>query len=195
MVAGPSFAKELAVQVPTAVTVASTSENFACEIKELLQNSYFKPFLSSDHIGVQLGGALKNVITLAVGMMRGAGHGDNACAFVLTCGLAEIAKLIEFRGGRKESAYGLAGMGDLVLTAMGLSSRNLKTGKLLGKGISLDEIKAKLSVLPEGINTVQSLYQLMQQTGIQLPLCQEVYKVVFKGESVDSLIRSLIITD
>ncbi len=192
VVSGPSFAKDLVFKMPTALTVASNNQIAAQKIANILTSSYCKPYVSSDPVGVQVCGALKNVITIAVGLIRGAGYTDNTAAFLVTRSLKEITKLVEFKGGNKESVYGFAGVGDVVLTAMGASSRNLKVGMLIGKGRLLTHIREKLKVIPEGINTLQSLWQFMQQTGLQLPLCDAVYQVVFKNKPVDYLIRILM---
>ncbi len=190
--AGPSFAQDVAKKQITAVTVAAPDCDQAKELQQLLANDYFRPYITTDMIGVQVGAALKNVITLGVGMLDGAGYTDNAQAFLLTRGLHEMVQLATHLGGKQETVYGLSGLGDLVLTAKGSLSRNLDVGKRLGSGQPLEEILKETGYIPEGINTVQSVYQLMEKEKIDLPICWGIYEVIFTDTTVEQMLKSLM---
>lgn len=192
VMAGPSFAQEVIEKKLTGMVIASDDLHIAQQFKELIRNDYFCPEISSDMIGVQLGGALKNVITLGVGMLDGAGFTDNAKAFLLTRGLAEMTQLGIKLGAQQETFYGLSGVGDLVLTAMGRFSKNLAVGRQLGQGKQIDLIIKEVGYIPEGVNTVQSLHQLMDDVDVRLPVCDGIYEVVFEGGSLQRVIDKLV---
>lgn len=190
--AGPSFANDLAQKQVTAVSVAATHCDLTHELQSILANDYFKPFFNTDLIGVQIGGAVKNVITLGVGMLDGAGYTDNTKSFLVTRGLQEMALIAKALGGDPTTLYGLSGVGDLILTAMGSLSRNLAIGKRLGKGDALQIILYETSSVPEGINTVQSIKQLASEKHLQLPICSAVHDVIFDGKPIEHLITELM---
>ncbi len=192
VVAGPSFAYDLAEQQLTGIAVAAQDCVIADQLQQLLANDYFRPYVSLDMIGVQLGSALKNVIALGVGMLDGAGMTDNAKAFIFTRGLHEMVQLGIKLGANQETFYGLSGVGDMVLTAMGKRSRNLEVGRRLGEGQTLDAVLRETGYIPEGINTVQSLHQLMQKEQITMPVCNGIYQVIFGGESLKAMLKELI---
>lgn len=190
--AGPSFADEVARKQITAVSVAATDCTLAHELQVMLANDYFRPYFSTDIIGVQIGAALKNVITLGVGILDGAGYGDNPKAFFITRGLKEMAHVSMLLGGKEETIYGLAGVGDLVLTSLGKLSRNLEVGRRLGNGEALDTIIQKTGYIPEGINTVIAVNQLMQKKGTMLPLCHGIYAIIQGKQKVQQLFEQLL---
>ena len=190
--AGPSFAHDVATRSITAVTIAAINCDIATQLQKKLTNDFFRPYTSTDVIGVQVGAALKNVITLAIGMLDGAGYSDNAKAFIFTRGLAEMGLLTRVLGGKEETVYGLSGIGDLVLTSMGEQSRNRRVGKLLGKGESLDHILTSTGYIPEGINTVQSLYDLMKQHHVVLPICVGMYEIIFKQKLLSDFLKEFM---
>lgn len=192
ILAGPSFAVDVAKKQITAVTVAADNCAYAKQLQQMLANDYFRPYISTDMMGMQAGAALKNVITLGIGMLDGAGYTDNAKAFLLTRGLHEMVQLAEKVGGKQETVYGLSGVGDLVLTSMGSLSRNLEVGKRLGKGESLASILEHTGYIPEGINTVQSAYQLIQREHIDLPICRGIYEIIFTGTPLDRVLKALM---
>jgi len=192
VVAGPSYAKDVATQQITAVSLASQDEALARQLQELLANDFFRPYISDDVIGVQAGTALKNVIALGVGMLRGAGYTDNTQAFLFTRGLHELKLLVRQLGGKEETVCGLAGVGDLVLTAMGSLSRNADVGKRLGEGQSLEQILEETGYTPEGINTVQSVHQMMEQSNMPMPICQGIYDVVFNALPLKDMLQRLM---
>lgn len=192
VVSGPSFAHDLARKQLTAVTLATDGSSESLRTQELLSFDYFRPYLCSDMIGVQVGGAVKNLIALAVGILEGAGCTDNTKAFLLSRGLQEMAHLAHTLGGNRETVQGLSGLGDLVLTAMGTRSKNLAVGRRLGKGESLQTIKADTPTLPEGINTVQAVYQLMQKHALHLPIFAATHEIIFKGARPTALLAALM---
>ena len=192
IVAGPSFAMDVAKEQITAVALASSDCAIAQHIQSVLANNYFRPYITTDTIGVQIGAALKNVITLAIGMLDGAGYTDNTKAFIFTRGLHEISTLIPVLGGKQETAYGLSGIGDVVLSAFGKLSKNLEVGKRLGHREKLDTILQETGYIPEGINTVQSLHELLQIKMLDLPICQGVYEIIFKDVPIASFLKKLM---
>lgn len=190
--AGPSFAREVAQREVTAVTIAASNLEIAGQLQRMINNEYFSTILSADVMGTQVAGAVKNVIALGSGILKGAGCGDNTQAFLITRGLQEMAQLAQILGGAQDTIYGLAGVGDLVLTAMGKSSRNLEVGIRLGKGESLESILQFTGYTPEGINTVQSIHQLMHRKNSVLPVCESIYQVVFNGAPQETIHTALL---
>jgi glycerol-3-phosphate dehydrogenase (NAD(P)+) len=188
---GPSFAHGVAQKEITAVVVAASDKNVCHRLKNILANEYFRPYESSDMIGAQVGAALKNVIALGIGILEGAGYGENTKAFVLTKGLQDMVTCAHAVGGKKETIYGLAGVGDLVLTCTGGLSRNVMVGNYFGQGQSIEEIIAKTGVIPEGVNTVKSIYQLAQKHGLRLPVCEGIYDMIFGATSVNAFLTDL----
>lgn len=189
---GPSFAHDLAHNYITAASVAATDCEVGNAVQQLLATSYCRPYVALDVIGVQVGGALKNVITLAIGMLDGAGYTDNTKAFIVTRGLDEMARVAIALGGKRETLYGLSGMGDLVLTAMGKLSRNLAVGKRLGAGYTVAQLCNELGHMPEGVNTVVSVNQLAHKLNISLPICQGIYRVMFEELSLEQMLLGLM---
>jgi len=184
VISGPSFAKELASKAVTGVDVASKDKRVARNLKELLSKNFFSAFISQDPVGVQLCGALKNILALGVGMLEA----ENTKALFLTKGLAEVAELVVACGGKKETVYGLCGVGDMVLTCMGKQSRNLAVGKRLAFGQPLGEILKETGFISEGINTVRSVKKMVDQHKIDLPILSGMYEVIFEGKQLQSLL-------
>jgi glycerol-3-phosphate dehydrogenase (NAD(P)+) len=192
VLAGPNFANEIAEQRVTAATLASPSCDRAIEIQHLLANNYFRPYITTDTIGTQVGAALKNVISLGIGMAEGAGLSENTKAFLLTRGLAEMAQVAVALGGRKETVYGLSGVGDLVLSSMGTQGRNVSLGRELGQGKTLAELERVIDVLPESVNTVKSLHQMIKQKNLDLPVCQGIYQAVYEKRKMTGVVAALM---
>lgn len=192
---GPSFALELARELPTAVTVASRSEAAARRAQELFQTPYFRVYTSDDVVGVELGGALKNVIALAAGMAAGLGLGHNATAALITRGLAEISRLGVALGANPLTFAGLAGMGDLILTCTGELSRNRSVGYALGQGKRLPEILAGMHMVAEGIDTTRAAYALARKTGAGMPIVDEVHAVLFEGRQPREAVENLMLRE
>ncbi len=178
---GPNFASELVQCGLTATIIASPDHLFAQEVADVVRNEYFKPYLSNDPVGVHVGGALKNIIALAVGIAHGAGYNThNTTAFLLTQGLNEMVQCAERFGAHSQTIYGLAGLGDMLLTCSSTLSKNMRVGMQLGQGVLLEEIQAAMPALPEGINTLQTLQALIKLWNVQVPLCQAAYATIFE---------------
>ena len=192
---GPSFALEVARELPTAVTVASRDAGCAEKVQKLFQTPYFRVYTSSDVTGVELGGALKNVIALAAGMAVGLGLGHNALAALITRGLAEIARLGVALGADPLTFAGLAGMGDLILTCTGELSRNRTVGVELGKGRRLDEILNAMDTIAEGVSTARAAHALAQKHGIDMPIVDRVHAVLFEKASAREAVETLMLRE
>lgn len=183
VLSGPSHAEEVIQKIPTAVVIASGSKKTKKDLQRLFSNQYFRVYTSFDIKGVELGGALKNIIAVAAGMVTGLGLGDNTKAALITRGNAEIARLGIRMGARRKTFTGLSGVGDLIVTCFSEHSRNFRFGKYIGKGFSFNEALAKMKTTVEGINTTRSCYKLSRKLDIQMPVCNQVYRVLFKGKN------------
>ena len=182
ILSGPSFAKEVAGGVPTNVVVASKNETLAQEVQHVFATERLRVYSSDDPTGVEVGGALKNVIAIAAGACDGLGFGNNTRAALITRGLAEIARIAIAKGGNVLSVAGLSGMGDLVLTCTGELSRNRTVGFEMGRGKKLDDVLAKLGHVAEGVRTAKSARDLAERLHVELPICNEVYRVLYEGK-------------
>ncbi|KKQ12075.1 MAG: Glycerol-3-phosphate dehydrogenase [NAD(P)+] [candidate division TM6 bacterium GW2011_GWF2_36_6] len=189
---GPNFAKDIAARTVTATVVASNDVEVATQVAQMLGNGYFKAYISSDIIGVQVGGAIKNIFALTIGMAHGLGYGENTIAFLMTRCLFELGILSKYFGGRQDTIYGLSGFGDLFLTCSSSVSKNFKFGKLLGQGMSLNELSNKYASIPEGINTVQAIKKLIDTNNLNLPVCLRTYDILFEGKAFKCLLDSII---
>ncbi|WP_027408592.1 NAD(P)H-dependent glycerol-3-phosphate dehydrogenase [Anoxybacteroides tepidamans] len=192
VLSGPSHAEEVSLRHPTTVTVSSKNMKAAERIQDLFMNSqYFRVYTNPDLIGVEIGGALKNIIALAAGITDGLGYGDNAKAALITRGLAEIARLGCSLGANPLTFSGLTGIGDLIVTCTSVHSRNWRAGHLLGKGMKLDEVLDSMGMVVEGVRTTKAAYQLAQKLGVKMPITEVLYDVLFNGknpkEGADSL--------
>lgn len=192
VISGPTFAREVALNMPTAITVASEQISLADEISDYLHHGTFRAYTSNDMIGVELGGALKNVLAIAAGAADGLGFGANARAALITRGLNEIMRLGIAMGGQKETFMGLAGMGDLVLTCTDDQSRNRRTGLMLAKGLSIDEIRKQIGQEIEGVRTASVAMHLCKYHDIELPIIEQVYKVLHEGATPQEAVRHLL---
>ncbi len=192
ILSGPSFAQEVASKKPTAVTIASTDAGVARRIQELFSTDYFRVYSSLDMVGVQLGGALKNVLAIAAGISDGMGFGDNARAALITRGLAEMARLGVRCGANPITFAGLAGMGDLVLTCTGSLSRNRHVGLKLGQGLSLEQILAEMNNVAEGVKTAEAAYNMGKKFGVELPISEAVYQVLYEGLHPGKAVKQLM---
>jgi glycerol-3-phosphate dehydrogenase (NAD(P)+) len=192
VVSGPSFAVEVARRAPTAVVAASHDEAAARTVQRLLQNGYLRVYTNPDVIGVELGGALKNVIALAAGVAAGLGFGHNTLAALITRGLAEITRLGLAMGARRETFSGLAGMGDLVLTCTGELSRNRTVGYRMGQGETLDEILRDMRGVAEGVQTVRAVQELARRHEVEMPITEEVHAMLVEGRSPSQALENLM---
>lgn len=192
VMSGPTFASEVARKLPTAITVASESESFSRRLSDDLHSGRFRVYLSPDMTGVELGGAVKNVLAIAAGAADGLGFGANTRAALITRGLAEMMRLGEAMGGNRETFMGLAGMGDLILTCTDDQSRNRRTGLLLAQGRSLDEIHAEIGQAIEGIKTAKEVVNLASKHAVEVPICEQVYNVLSEKCAIDSAVQALL---
>lgn len=181
VLSGPSFAREVAAGLPTAVTVASPDAGFAASVAAAFHSDQFRVYTSSDIVGVELGGAVKNVLAIATGVADGLGFGANARAALITRGLAELSRLGAAMGAEPLTLMGLTGVGDLILTCTDNQSRNRRMGLALGRGLSIDEAQREIGQTVEGVRTADEVYALAQRLGVEMPLCTQVYRLL-KGE-------------
>ena len=192
VLSGPTFAAEVARGLPTAVTIASHDGPLARAFMTALGNSRFRPYLSSDPTGVEIGGAVKNVLAIACGTVQGRALGENARASLITRGLAEMIRLGLAKGGRTETFGGLSGIGDLVLTCSATQSRNYALGVALGRGQNLDAALAGRRSVVEGVATASAVAGLANRIGIEMPISEAVEAVLRRGASIDAMIDGLL---
>ncbi len=192
VLSGPSHAEEVARHIPTTVVVSSVNMDKAREVQELFMNQYFRIYTNDDLIGVELGGALKNVIALAAGIVEGMGYGDNTKAALITRGIAEMARLGTKMGGKAETFAGLTGIGDLVVTCTSGHSRNRRAGELVGQGFTIEEAMKQVNMVVEGVPTTKAGYALMQKYEVEMPILSAIYEALFEGQPVKETINSLM---
>ncbi|MBU8696280.1 NAD(P)H-dependent glycerol-3-phosphate dehydrogenase [Bacillus pumilus] len=192
VLSGPSHAEEVGLRHPTTVTVSSENIEAAQFVQDLFMNNNFRVYTNPDVIGVEIGGALKNIIALAAGITDGLGYGDNAKAALITRGLAEIARLGTKMGGNPLTFAGLTGVGDLIVTCTSVHSRNWRCGNLLGKGYKLEEVLEKMGMVVEGVRTTKGAYQLSKEYKVSMPITEALYHVLFEGKKVDDAVESLM---
>ncbi len=192
IMSGPTFATELAAGLPTAITVASSNSQFAAELATMLHNPNFRAYTSDDIIGVEVGGAVKNVLAIATGVADGLGYGANTRAALVTRGLAEMMRLGLALGGKQETFMGLAGMGDLVLTCTDNQSRNRRLGLSLGKGETLETALQEIGQEVEGISTAQHIHRIAHKHGIDMPISEQVYNILYQQLPPETAVNNLL---
>lgn len=192
VISGPTFAHEVAAGLPTAVTVASADPTFATELAALLHGETFRAYSSADVIGVELGGAVKNVLAIAAGISDGLGFGANSRAALITRGLAELMRLGEAMGGHRETFMGLAGVGDLVLTCTDDQSRNRRLGLYLGRGMALQAALEKIQQVVEGVGTAHETLQVASRHGVEMPITEQVHRVLHEGLAPRDAVQALL---
>ena len=193
---GPSHAEEVSRKIPTTVVTASNDQNTAERIQDAFMTPSFRVYTNSDIIGVELGGALKNVIALASGICDGLGFGDNTKGALLTRGAAETSRLGQAMGACSETFAGLSGMGDLITTCISPHSRNRHVGEEIGKGRSLDEVMKELGgMVAEGVPTTRSAYQLSRKLSVEMPITDQMYKLLFEGKTPQDAVFDLMVRD
>jgi glycerol-3-phosphate dehydrogenase (NAD(P)+) len=192
VLSGPSHAEEVSLRHPTTVTVTSENMEAAGKIQDLFINQNFRVYTNPDVVGVEIGGALKNIIALAAGIADGLGNGDNAKAALITRGLAEIARLGTKMGANPLTFSGLTGIGDLIVTCTSVHSRNWRAGNLLGKGHTLDEVLANMGMVVEGVRTTKAAYQLAEKYQVSMPITKALYNVLFNGYNPKAAVDSLM---
>jgi glycerol-3-phosphate dehydrogenase (NAD(P)+) len=195
VVSGPSFAKEVARGMPTAVTVASFDDDFRAEAASWLHGDTFRVYMSEDVIGVELGGAVKNVLAIAAGISDGLGFGANARAAIITRGLAEIMRLGATLGAQRETLMGLSGMGDLVLTCTDDQSRNRRMGLALGRGKSVESTMREIGQAVEGVGTAKVVKLVADRCGVEMPICQQVFRVLYDSLPAKEAVSELLSRD
>ncbi|MGE8204342.1 NAD(P)H-dependent glycerol-3-phosphate dehydrogenase [Heyndrickxia sp. NPDC080065] len=195
VLSGPSHAEEVSLRHPTTVTVSSQNEEAAKWVQDLFMNQNFRVYTNLDVIGVEIGGALKNIIALAAGISDGLGYGDNAKAALITRGLAEIARLGTKMGANPLTFLGLSGIGDLIVTCTSVHSRNWRAGNMLGKGMNLAEVLKNMGMVVEGVRTTKAAHQLSEKYEVKMPITDALYRVLFNEynpkEAVDNLMGRL----
>lgn len=189
---GPSHAEEVAISVPTVLVIASHDEEILNLIQDTFMSERMRVYTSSDIKGVELGGALKNIIAFCAGVAAGIGLGDNSFAALVTRGLGEISRLGIKLGGKKETFYGLSGLGDLIVTCLSEHSRNRKAGKLIGQGKTLEETKKEVGMVIESIDNIDVAYELGKIHNIYMPITETVYDVIYNGLKPEEAVKQLM---
>jgi len=192
VVTGPSFATEVAANLPTAVTVAGTDQEYCIRMAQALHGGNFRAYTSDDIVGAELGGAVKNVLAVATGISDGMGLGNNARAALITRGLAEMMRLGRVLGAREQTLTGLAGMGDLVLTSTGDLSRNRRLGLALGAGKSVEQAVAEIGQVVEGVSTAEEVWRLAQRHQVEMPISEQINGIIHQGRDPYRSVRELL---
>jgi glycerol-3-phosphate dehydrogenase (NAD(P)+) len=192
VLSGPCIANEVARRQPASVVVAGEDEALCETVQEAMSSGYFRVYRNSDPLGVELAGALKNVIAVAAGMCDGLGLGDNAKAALLTRGLVEISRLGIALGARRETFAGLAGMGDLVTTCVSPHGRNRRVGEAIGRGQTLRQVLESMKQVAEGVHTARSVVALAERCGVEMPICRQVYNILFEDKHPQQAIEDLM---
>jgi len=192
VLSGPSHAEEVARGLPTSVVVASRREPLARRVQKAFQSDRFRVYTNTDHAGVELGGALKNVIAIAAGICDGLGFGDNTKSALVTRGIVEMARLGVALGARKSTFSGLSGIGDLITTCFSRHGRNRAVGERIGRGESLEEVLAGMTMVAEGVWTTRAVVEVSRDHGVEMPISEEVERVLFRGKSAERAVRDLM---
>jgi glycerol-3-phosphate dehydrogenase (NAD(P)+) len=192
VLSGPTFAREVGAGLPTAIAVASPEADFALELAERLSAGNFRAYTQTDIIGVEIGGAVKNVIAIAAGGSDGMGYGSNSRVFLITRGLAEMVRLGVALGAKQETLMGLAGLGDLVLTCTDDQSRNRRFGRALAAGKPVEQAIAEIGQVVEGYHAAKAVHLVAQKLGVDMPICEHVYRVLYEGMSIPDVVESML---
>lgn len=195
VLSGPSHAEEVGDEIPTTVVASAKDMALAEEIQDLFMTSYFRVYTNDDLVGVEIGGAIKNIIAFAAGICDGIGYGDNAKAALMTRGMSEIIRAGEALGGNKETFFGLTGMGDLIVTCTSIHSRNRRAGILIGKGKSLEEATKEVGMVVEGVKACKAFYHLKEEKNISMPITNSLYEVLFHGKNPETAVMELMMRD
>ncbi len=195
ILSGPSHAEEVVIGMPTLVVAGARDRDLAVMTQELFMNENFRVYTSPDAIGIEIGGSLKNVIALAAGMSDGLGFGDNAKAALITRGIREISALAIAMGGQSETLSGLTGMGDLIVTCQSRHSRNRRAGVYMGQGMKMKEAMEKVAMVVEGVYSAKAALALGQKYQVELPIIEEVNRVLFENKDVREAVLSLMTRD
>lgn len=195
VLSGPSHAEEVGRGMPTTIVIGCEDHEEAVYLQDIFMSEMFRVYTSEDVKGIELGAALKNVIALAAGMADGLGCGDNAKAALITRGIAEIARLGVVMGCRRETFYGLTGMGDLIVTCASMHSRNRRAGILIGQGVSMEEAMKKVKMVVEGVYSAKAALGLAQKYNVQIPIIEQVNEVLFNGKKAGAAMKDLMLRD
>lgn len=195
VLSGPSHAEEVSKKMPTTVVVGAKSEKTAAFVQDVFMGNNFRVYVSPDMVGIELGGALKNVIALAAGIIDGMGLGDNTKAALMTRGIAEISRLGMELGGKMETFFGLSGIGDLIVTCTSTHSRNHNCGYLLGKGKTLEEAKQEIKQVVEGVNCAKAAMALANKYHVNMPIVEQINAVLFENKSAEQALSDLILRE
>lgn len=193
VLSGPSHAEEVSVNLPTTCVLGAKTRETAEYLQRHFMSDTFRVYISSDILGIELGGSLKNVIALAAGMADGLGYGDNTKAALITRGIAEIARLGVAMGGRMETFSGLTGIGDLIVTCASVHSRNRKAGHLIGEGMTLEEATKKVNMVVEGVYSAKAAIQLAKKYNVSLPIIEKVNEILFEGKAAKEAVKELML--
>ncbi len=192
VLSGPSHAEEVGVQKPTTVVIASQSLELAEAVQDIFFNSNFRVYTNTDVVGVELGGALKNIIALGAGISDGLGFGDNAKAALMTRGLAEITRLGIHLGAKQSTFSGLAGIGDLIVTCTSIHSRNYRAGRLIGEGKLLDNVLSEMGMVVEGVRTTKAAYALSRKYDVSMPITEQLHHILFEDKNAKEAVEQLM---
>lgn len=192
VLSGPTFAREVGAGLPTAMTIASSSETYADSLARDLSSSHFRAYTSNDIVGVEVGGAVKNVLAIGAGLSDGLGYGANARIAVINRGLIEMMRLGVALGARRETFMGLAGLGDLVLTCTDDQSRNRRFGLMLARGLSVDAAQREIGQVVEGFKAARAVHDVAARKQVAMPICEAIHGVLYGGQPVDQVVRGLM---
>ena len=192
VISGPSFAAEVAKDLPTAVTVAAEDETFAQNLASALHSATLRVYTTHDVLGVQIGGTVKNVLAISAGISDGLGYGANARAALITRGMAEILRLAEKLGAQTETMFGLSGIGDVILTCTDNQSRNRQLGLAIGRGLTVEQAIAEVGKTVEGMYAAREVLKRAQQLGVEMPIVEQVYKILFEGNDPRESVQALL---
>lgn len=195
VLSGPSHAEEVGKGLPTTCVVGAKDRKTAEFLQNTFMNEVFRVYTSSDMLGIELGGALKNVVALAAGIADGLGYGDNTKAALITRGISEITRLGIAMGGKAETFYGLTGIGDLIVTCASMHSRNRRAGILIGQGKSMQEAMDEVKMVVEGVYSAKAAVELSKKYHVEMPIIEQVNLVLFEGKAADEAVRDLMIRD
>ena len=195
VLSGPSHAEEVSRRLPTTCVVSSRTRKTAEYLRSVFVSPVFRVYISPDMLGIELGGALKNVIALAAGTADGLGYGDNTKAALITRGIAEITRLGVRMGGKPETFYGLTGIGDLIVTCASVHSRNRKAGYLIGKGYTMDEAMKEVQMVVEGVYSARAALALASKYQVEMPIVEQVNKVLFENKNAEEAVKELMLRD
>lgn len=195
VLSGPSHAEEVSKGIPTAMVVSADTQEISDKLRDIFMNENLRVYTSEDMKGVELGGALKNIIAFCAGVAAGIGLGDNSFAALITRGLYEISRLGEVLGGNRETFYGLTGLGDLIVTCLSEHSRNRRAGKMVGQGMPLEKVREEIGMVIEGVDNIEVAYELAKKYDVDMPIVNAVYDMLYNGLDPKEAVNILMTRD